>query len=69
MIMKCVARLLFIIVMAVILGGSLLHYMYIPVRQGTLKLERAHGTATLLREGSNGVHHIQADSLNMAVFT
>lgn len=46
-----------------------LNVAYVPVREGDLYLERANGTATLLREGGDsGIHHIRADDLRMAVY-
>ena len=54
------------------LGVLLLLYFnvnYSPVREGKLHLSNAKGQAQLIREAENGIHHIQADSELMAVYT
>lgn len=46
-----------------------LNIIYQPVRDGQLYLKNAESESTLLREKSNGIHHIRADNLKMAVYT
>jgi hypothetical protein len=54
------ALILFIILM--------LNVSYIPVRDGYLYLKRANSTVFLYREHKYGIHHIKADTIEMAVY-
>jgi acyl-homoserine lactone acylase PvdQ len=52
-----------------ILGAAYYWACFIPVRDGRLFLTKAFGQSTLLRERDTGIHHIRADTLQMAVYT
>jgi len=52
-------------VIAAILGY--VHYSYLPVRKGRIFLERANSTVVIVREAPYMIHHIYAESLEMAV--
>jgi len=51
------------------LSVYVIHLQYVPLSKGEIYLKRANGTATLLREAPHGIHHIHADSLEMAFYT
>ena len=61
-------RLICLLVASILVGCLFLMVSYTPVRDGKLYLNRALGQATLLREGENGIHHIRADSLQVAIY-
>ena len=44
-------------------------YIYKPVSEGTLYLEKAHGRAEVLRETDTSIPHIYASNEKMAVYT
>ena len=46
-----------------------IYFAYFMVEDGTLHLKRAGSHATLLRQGPHKIHHIQAQNLDMAVYT
>ena len=46
-----------------------LHYIYKPVTEGILYLEKAHGHAEVLRETETSIPHIYASNEKMAVYT
>jgi len=53
-------------VIAAIVGY--VHYSYLPVRKGRIFLERANSTVVIVREAPHMIHHIYAESLEMAVY-
>ena len=55
-----------ILTIASIIG--MIHISYIPVRKGRLYLKNADTTITLLREKDTGIQHIEAESLEMAIY-
>ena len=58
-----------LVAILLIVGVVVLHVIYTPVRDGTVYLTKASSTATLLREAGTGIHHIEADSIEMAAYT
>lgn len=57
------------VIAAAIIAVVMLNTSYIPVRDGKLYLSKANSTATLIREFDTGIHHIKADSSEMAMYT
>ena len=53
----------------ILVSSFMLMIFYTPVRDGEIRLSRATESASLLREGGTGIHHIKADSLSMALYT
>jgi acyl-homoserine lactone acylase PvdQ len=69
MIQKLFTRLLCLVFAIVVLAGIGLMYVYKPVVSGTLYLEKAMGTAEVLRETETSIPHIYASSEKMAMYT
>lgn len=58
-------QLLFILVA---LAASV-YFLYIPVTDGVVHLKRAKSESSLMRQGPNAIHHIRADTFEMAIYT
>jgi len=66
---QLVGRIFAITIISIIVGVIFLHISYIPVRDGKLYLKRASSASTLLREAETGIHHIEADTMEMIAYT
>ena len=64
-----IVRFVFSVALLVSLMAMFLYFAYFMVEDGTLHLMRAGLHATLLRQGPHKIHHIKAQSLDMAVYT
>ena len=64
-----VGRVVFVAAAAAFFGCFALMILYTPVRDGMIHLKRANEASTFVREQDTGIHHIKAESLNMAIYT
>ena len=69
MILRVLGKLICIVIIVTFLSIFMLMILYTPVREGKIYLNQAYGSATLLREDVTAIHHIDADSLEMALYT
>ena len=57
---NCIFSTICLSIISLLLLVIWVHISYIPVREGTLYLEKANGSSTLLREKNTGIHHIKS---------
>ena len=68
MILKIFGYLLLTAISISVIGILTLYYVYHPVTTGTFYLANASGEAEIIRETDNGIVHVYADSMHMAVY-
>jgi len=68
MLRKLFGYLLFLVLVISITAIITLHYLYRPIKSGTLYLKNARGNAEIIRETENNIPHIFADTEEMAIY-
>ena len=65
---ELIGKIIFLVAVSTLFGCFSLMVLYTPIRDGTINLKRAKEESSFLREQDTGIHHIKADSINMAIY-